>query len=44
MHCSELHALFKADTNSELDNSTSDVRRQNVMMVDWLLIGFSHKG
>ncbi|CAB4010472.1 Hypothetical predicted protein, partial [Paramuricea clavata] len=39
MHWPELHALFKADTDNELDNSTSDVRRQNVInnphVVDW---------
>ena len=39
MHWPELHALFKADTDSELGNSTSDVKRQNVIsnphVVDW---------
>jgi hypothetical protein len=39
MHWPELHALFKADTDNELDHSTSDVRRQNVInnphVVDW---------
>ena len=39
MHWPELHALFKADTDSELGNSTSEVRRQNVLnnphVVDW---------
>ena len=39
MNWPELHALFKADTDNELDNSTSDVRRQNVInnphFVDW---------
>ncbi|CAB3993337.1 Hypothetical predicted protein [Paramuricea clavata] len=39
MHWPELHALFKADTDNELGNSTSDVRRQNVInnphVVDW---------
>ena len=39
MHWPELHALFKADTDSELGNSSSDVRRQNVInnphVVDW---------
>ena len=39
MHWPELHALFKADTDSELGNSNSDVRRQNVInnphVVDW---------
>ena len=27
----ELHALFKADTDSEIGNCTSEVRRQNVI-------------
>jgi hypothetical protein len=32
IHWPELHALFKADTDNELiGNSTSDVRRQNVI-------------
>ena len=31
MHCPELHALFKASTDCEAGNSTSDVRRQNVI-------------
>ncbi|CAB4008934.1 Hypothetical predicted protein, partial [Paramuricea clavata] len=39
MHWPELHALFKTDTDNELGNSTSDVRRQNVInnphVVDW---------
>ena len=39
MHWPELHALLKADTDSELSNSTSDVRQQNVInnphIVDW---------
>ena len=39
MHWPELHALLQADTNSELGNSTSDVRRQSVInnphIVDW---------
>ena len=39
MHWPELHALFKADTNSDLNNSASDIRRQNVInnphVVDW---------
>ncbi|CAB4002039.1 Hypothetical predicted protein [Paramuricea clavata] len=39
MHWPELHALFKADTDNELGDSTSDVRRQNVInnphVVDW---------
>ena len=39
MHWPELHALFKADTDSEMGNSTSEVRRQNVInnphVVDW---------
>ena len=39
MHWPELHALFKADTDSELGNSSSEVRRQNVInnphVVDW---------
>ena len=39
MHWPELHALLKADTDSELGNSTSDVRQQNVInnphIVDW---------
>jgi hypothetical protein len=39
MHWPELHALFKADTDNELGNSTSEVRRQNVInnphVVDW---------
>ncbi|CAB4020199.1 Hypothetical predicted protein [Paramuricea clavata] len=39
MHWPELHALFKADANSNINNSTSDVRRQNVInnphIVDW---------
>ena len=39
MHWPELHDLFKADTNCETGNSTSDVRRQNVInnphVVDW---------
>ena len=39
MHWPELHALFKAGTDCETDNSTSNVRRQNVInnphVVDW---------
>jgi DNA replication protein DnaC len=39
MHWPELHALFKADSDCETDNSTSEVRRQNVInnphVVDW---------
>ena len=39
MHWPELHDLFKADTDSELGNSTSDDRRKNVInnphVVDW---------
>ena len=39
MHWPELHALFKADTDIELGNSTSEVRLQNVInnphVVDW---------
>ncbi len=39
MHWPELHALFKASTDCEAGNSTSDVRRQNVIdnphVVDW---------
>ena len=39
MHWPELHALFKADTDSEIGNFTSDLRRQNVInnphVVDW---------
>ena len=39
MHWPELHALFNADTDNELGNSTSEVRRQNVInnphLVDW---------
>ena len=39
MHWPELHALFKADTDSPLDNSSSEVRQQNVInnphVVDW---------
>ncbi|CAB4011401.1 ATP-dependent DNA helicase PIF1 [Paramuricea clavata] len=31
MHWPELHALFKADTDNELGNSTSEERRQNVI-------------
>ncbi len=38
-HWPELHALFKAGTDCEGDNSTSNVRRQNVInnphVVDW---------
>ncbi len=39
MHWPELHALFKADSDIEIGNSTSEVRRQNVInnphVVDW---------
>ena len=39
MHWPELHALFNADTDNELGNSTSEARRQNVInnphVVDW---------
>ncbi len=39
MHWPELHALFKAGTDCETDNSTSEERRQNVInnphVVDW---------
>ena len=39
MHWPELHALFKADTDSEIGHSASEVRRQNVInnphIVDW---------
>ena len=39
MHWPELHALFKAGTDCEAGNSTSNVRRQNVInnphVVDW---------
>jgi hypothetical protein len=39
MHWPELHALFKADTDNEIGNFTSEVRRQNVIsnphLVDW---------
>ena len=39
MHWSELHALFKADTDSDISDSTSQERRQNVInnphVVDW---------
>ncbi len=39
MHWPELHALFKAGTDCEAGNSTSEVRRQNVInnphVVDW---------
>ncbi|CAB3994683.1 ATP-dependent DNA helicase PIF1, partial [Paramuricea clavata] len=39
MHWPELHTLFNADTDNELGNSTSEVRRQNVInnphVVDW---------
>ena len=39
MHWPELHALSKADTDCEIGNCTSDVRRQNVInnphIVDW---------
>ena len=31
IHWPELHALFKVDTDSDLGNSTSKVRRQNVI-------------
>jgi hypothetical protein len=31
MHWPELHALFKADSDCETGNSTSEVRRQNVI-------------
>ncbi len=31
MHWPELHALFKASTDCEAGNSTSKVRRQNVI-------------
>jgi hypothetical protein len=31
MHWPELHALFKADSDCETDNYTSEVRRQNVI-------------
>ena len=41
MHWPELHALFKAGTDCETGNSTSEVRRQNVInnphVVDWFL-------
>ena len=47
MHWPELHALCKADTNSELANSTGDVRQQNVInnqpSVLTLWTEFSHK-
>ena len=33
MHWPELHALFKAGTDNELGNSTSEVRRQNVINI-----------
>ena len=40
MRWPELHALFKANTNSDLGISPSEVRRQNVInnlhIVDWL--------
>ncbi len=39
MHWPELHALFKTDANCEAGNSTSNVKRQNVInnphVVDW---------
>ncbi|CAB4011187.1 Hypothetical predicted protein [Paramuricea clavata] len=39
MHWPELHALFKAPTDCEIGNSTSELRRQNVInnphIVDW---------
>ncbi|CAB4014021.1 Hypothetical predicted protein [Paramuricea clavata] len=37
MHWPELHALFNADTDNELGNSTSEARRQNnnPHVVDW---------
>ena len=39
MHWPELHALFKADTDSDISDSTSQERRQNVInnphVVDW---------
>ena len=39
MNWPELHILFKVDTDSDLGNSTSEVRRQNVInnphIVDW---------
>ena len=39
MHWPELHALFKADTECDIGNSTSQIRRQNVInnphIVDW---------
>ena len=40
MHWPELHDLFKTDPDCEIGNSTSDVRRQNVIsnphLVDWV--------
>ena len=39
MHWPELHALFKADADNDISNSTTEVRRQNVInnphVVDW---------
>ena len=39
MHWPELHALFKANTECDIGNSTSQIRRQNVInnphIVDW---------
>ena len=39
MHWPELHALFKADTECDIGNSTSQIRRQNFInnpyIVDW---------
>ena len=39
MHWPELHALFKADTERDIGNSTSQIRRENVInnphIVDW---------
>ena len=31
MHWPELHALFKVDTKCDIGNSTSQIRRQNVI-------------
>ena len=39
MHWPQLHALFKADTERDIGNSTSQIRRENVInnphIVDW---------
>ena len=39
MHWPELHALFEANTDNDIGNTTSEIRRQNVInnphLVDW---------